>query len=228
MVGVGDKGDSLMSDKKKMDLSQRLARLQKLEAELIRKGAGFLQQHAGLTQCDFFVLGAMRRTLAQSTGFRALIEMKNFPCAAGILRMQIDSAMRINALTIVDDREATAKAILDGTPMNRLKTSGGVQMSDAHLRDRLAEKYAWVIPVYQQTSDFIHLSGRHFYSMVERTDDATRMVYFSITGEDPTRPEDAYYEIVDTFFEATKLVATLILAYLMARGMAASAKSSGP
>ena len=38
-----------------------------------------------------------------------------------------------------------------------------------------------------------------------------------ISGHDPARPEDVYFEIADTFFEATKLVGTMVLAYFSLR-----------
>jgi hypothetical protein len=72
-----------------------------------------------------------------------------------------------------------------------------------------------VSQVYESASDFVHLSGRHFYSSIAKTDDASRIATFATSGEDPS--EAAYYEVVETFFEATSLVGTLILACLSIR-----------
>ncbi|KTE04318.1 hypothetical protein ATE68_01320 [Sphingopyxis sp. H038] len=99
----------------------------------------------------------------------------------------------------------------------RLKDRDGKKMSDAYLRERLATSHPWISPVYERTSDFVHLSGRHFDVSIARTDDETRMAYFQISGHDPQRPDETYFEVVDTFFEATKLASLLILAFLMAR-----------
>jgi hypothetical protein len=199
-------------------LARRIAALEYLEQELTRKAVDLIKKVQNLSYSDFFVFGAMRRTLAQAKGFRLLIENKNFPCAAGVLRMQIDTAMRINGLTLVDDREAMAKAIIDGAAMNTFKAAGGEKLNDFYLRKRLSEKHPWIQSVYEGSSDFIHLSGRHFYNAIHKTDDDTRMVYFAITGDDPVRPDIDYFEIVDAFFGTTKLVATLILAYWMSKG----------
>lgn len=198
-------------------LADRLKRIEQLERELTRNGAAILGKAIHLTHADFFIFGALRRTLAQACGFRDLIEARNFPCAAAILRLQIDTAMRINALSLVADPDATCKAVLDGEQFNRLKDRDGKKMSDAHLREKLAKDYAWITPVYEQTSDFVHLSGRHFEVSIARTDDETRTAYFQISGRDPQRPDETYFEAVDTFFEATKLAGTLMLACLTAR-----------
>ena len=64
-------------------LGKRLAALQRLESDLVRKAAGLIQQATGLSNCEFFVMGAARRTLAQAAEYCALIQMKNFSaCSA--------------------------------------------------------------------------------------------------------------------------------------------------
>ena len=61
---------------------------------------------------------------AQARGFRDLIEARNFPCAAAILRLQIDTAMRINALSLVDDPDAIGGFQPDGAVMLAVDVHG--------------------------------------------------------------------------------------------------------
>jgi hypothetical protein len=203
-----------MSD---LHLAGRLKRIEHLEDELIRKGAGIVGVGADLSHADFFIVGALRRTLAQARRFRDLINAHNFPCAAAILRLQLDIAMRVNALSLVEAPDAACKAVLDGEQFNRLKDRDGNKLSDAHLRKELSETHPWIGPVYERTSDFVHLSGKHFEVSIARTDDETRIAYFQISGHDPHRLDETYYESVDTFFEATRLAGMLLLASWMAR-----------
>jgi hypothetical protein len=189
--GCSNKG-TRMAD---LNLSDRLKRIEQLEDELIRKGAGIVGAGADLSHADFFIFGALRRTLAQARGFRDLI----------------------NALSIVDDVDAACKSVLDGEQFNRLKDRDGNKLSDAHIRKTLAQTHPWISPIYESTSDFVHLSGKHFEVSIARTDDETRMAYFQISGHDPQRSEETYFETVDTFFEATKLAGMLLLAFWMAR-----------
>lgn len=209
-------------------LAERLQRIDRLESELTRKGAAALGESSHLGHADFFIFGALRRTLAQARGFRDLIAARNFPCAAAILRLQIDTAMRVNALSLVDDADATCKAVLDGEQFNRLKDQDGKKMSDAYLREKLAASHPWISPVYEQTSDFVHLSGRHFEVSIVRTDVATRMAYFQLSGHDPQRPDETYFDAVDTFFEATRLAGMVMLALLMARHQREQVLASPP
>lgn len=200
-----------------LTLSERLKRLEALEGELVRKSAGIVGADANLSHADFFIFGALRRTLAQARGFRDLIMARNFPCAAAILRLQLDTAMRVNALTLVEDADVACKRVLDGEQFNHLKDRDGKQLSDAYLRQKLAEMHPWIVAIYVQTSDFVHLSGRHFEVAIARTDDKTRMAHFQISGHDPERPEESYFEAVDAFFEATKLAGMHLLAFWMSR-----------
>lgn len=119
--------------------------------------------------------------------------------------------MRVNALSSVDDIDATCRAVFDGEQFNRLKDRAGIKPSDAHIRKKLEETHPWIGPVYVRTSDFVHLSGKHFEMSIARTDDETRMAYFQISGHDPQRSDETYFEAVDTFFEATKLAGMLLL-----------------
>ncbi|MBN9529813.1 MAG: hypothetical protein J0H82_26635 [Alphaproteobacteria bacterium] len=197
------------------DLAGRLNRLKALEQEILEASARSIGHEAAICQTDLFLLGALRRTLAQSRGFRDLMTARNFPCAAAILRLQIDTAMRVNALTLVDDVEQTCGAVLRGDQFNRLKDRSRTKMSDAHLRRKLAGNYPWTSTVYEQTSGFVHLSDRHFLSSIAGMDEANRSVRFQIGGEDPPRPDADYFEVVDAFTEATSLAGKLIVGILM-------------
>lgn len=164
-----------------------------------------------------FVMGALRRTLAQAHGFRDLIVAKNFPCAAGVLRMQLDTAMRVNALLLVADRDQFCNEVLSGKQFNKLKDATANRLADAHLRQKLAEDYPWISKVYEQTSDFIHLSGKHFYNSIATVDGETRTAHFVISGKDPPRPDETYFEIVDAFLEASKIAGILMLGHFESR-----------
>ena len=198
-------------------ISDHFIRIEKLENELLRKAAATVKIDSSISHADNFVFGAFRRTLAQSRGFRDLIAAKNFPCAAVILRAQIDTAMRVNALLLIGDREAFCAGIFDGKRFNVQKDTNGEKLTDAHLRKKLAEQHPWVDEVYRQASDFVHLSGMHFYNSIASMDDDTRIMRLVISGTDPPRPDSVYFEILDVFFRVLKLIADLLLGYLEAR-----------
>jgi hypothetical protein len=90
-------------------------------------------------------------------------------------------------------------------------------MTDANLRKNLAEHYPWINSIYEAMSDFVHLSDRHFYNSIYDLDEETRTIRFSISGNDPERPDTAYDEILGAFIEVSKLVNSMLLGYFISR-----------
>lgn len=207
-----------------MTLKQRLHAISKLETELVTKAQSIMPPGGALNVVDFFLLGATQRTLSQSTAFRTLIEARNFPSATVLLRTQIDTAMRINGLRFMADVEADIERLLKQERtfdqlMSSAAAGGGKaqRLTDAFLKRKLAEEYPWIEPLYQQTSDFVHLSFRHLFTAISSTDAATQMATMAISGTDPQQHESAYYEVCDAFFQVSKLASMSILGALMAR-----------
>lgn len=204
-------------------LQQRLGAIEKLEAELVEKAHAILPKGA-INIVDFFILGATQRTLSQSTAFRTLIAARNFPSATVLLRTQIDTAMRINGLRMMANLETDVQRIFKGErTFDRLMSSpaagGGKpeRLTDAFLKKKLAEGHPWIEPLYEQTSDFVHLSFRHLFTAITETDAATQMATMAISGTDPKQDESVYYEVCDAFFRISRLTSMTILGVLMAR-----------
>lgn len=197
-------------------LKGRLKAIEKLEKAFIKKAAAHFDA-GDMYLTHMFLLGATQRTLCQSRGFRRLIESKNFPSATVLLRTQIDTAMRINALPLIDDRENSMKRLMASEiQFDRLMTTidGGKRerLTDAYLRKRLSAEHPWIDKVYTETSDFVHLSFRHLWTAVARLEDETRTVHFDISGTDAQRPQSDYFEICEAFAAVSTLAYALIQA----------------
>lgn len=177
-----------------------------LLASLIIPGTEFtaFQLHAYL-----FVFGIGKRTVAQSVGFRSMIGARNFICGAGLLRMQIDSAMRLNAVNLVQDVASFLDQWIAGKKISMLKSDTGQKLTDFYLVERLGEIYPWVPDVYSQTSSFIHFSSRHAWATVTRVDEEEREFHFQIGPHEDNHPDEAFLEIVDAFAAANQMIGDL-------------------
>lgn len=195
-------------------LADHITRLSKLESEIITKSSSTINTGDPLFYSDMFAMGAVRRTLSQSKGFRVLINEKNFPCSAAILRMQIDTAMRLNGLSLVPSINEACKFLIEGGKFNKLKSAEGNYLKDYTLKQKLAEEYPWVGSVYEETSDLVHLSMKHLYTSAHPKEEDDGLVHFILGTDDPPHPEEAYFEISEAFFEATKLAGMLSIALL--------------
>ena len=188
-----------------------------LERQFIKEAAGKEGFSAGpMYLTHMFLLAAGQRTLSQSRGFRQKIKAKNYPSATILLRTQIDTAMRIHALPLIQDREKSMKRLMaNEVQFDRLTALEGgkqVRLSDAYLRRQLSARYPWIDKVYIETSDFVHLSFRHLWTAIARVDDETRTAHFALTGVDAKRKESDYFEVCEAFFEVSKIIYSMLLA----------------
>jgi hypothetical protein len=55
--------------------------------------------------------------------------------------MQLDTAMRVNGLFLVEDMNEACRSVLDGARFNMLKDRSGAKLTDTHLRKELAKTY---------------------------------------------------------------------------------------
>jgi hypothetical protein len=88
-------------------------------------------------------------------------------------------------------------------------------MMDAY--QKLTEDHAWISPIYDELSDFVHLSFRHCWPVMAGTDDENQIADFAISAQDPKKVESNYYEVTDAFFRVTKLTGMMLAALLMDR-----------
>lgn len=101
-----------------------------------------------------------RRAWALSSGFRLMIEHRNSFCAFAIVRMQIDTVLRLHAGTLVTNHQKFCHDVLRGEQINHLKSVEGSPMTDHYLRKEVAKRHPWIDAVYEVTSGDIHFSRR--------------------------------------------------------------------
>lgn len=170
-----------------------------------------------MTVIDMFLIGAIKRTLSQSLAFRTLVQGWNFTSAAVMVRTQLDTAMRVNGIKFMSDREQDIEEIFHGrTTYRKLKSTDGEKMTDAYLKKKLTEEHPWVGPFYDELSDFVHLSFRHFWPVLAGTS-SDRTAQFVIHGEDPIKDERNYDAVAGGFHRVTLLTAMLLVSLLIVR-----------
>jgi hypothetical protein len=211
-----------------MSVKDRLQLLRKLDQKIFKEAGKLIEKDTDVFLTDIFVLGALNRILSVSSGFRKLILDRNFTCSASLLRLQIDTASRLNALRMVADREALVSAVLAGDRFDKQKDTKGNLLSDGYLIAELAKYYPWVSAVYKETSGFIHLSERHFYSSIATSDSKERSVKVSVGVNEPKYSDEFYFEILDAFCEATRVAGSMVAGYVTSRIQDKLAEKSVP
>lgn len=119
-----------------------------------------------------FIFGIAKRTISQSSAFRQMIDSKNGLVAASLVRLQLDTVLRLYAIFWVDNAEVFATQLIEGHQIDRMKASDGQLMKDSYLRSRLARRNPWIDSVYSTTSGFIHFSKQHIVSALSKEENA--------------------------------------------------------
>ena len=125
-----------------------------------------------LTRADFFGMGIGRRALALSSGFRLMTENRNSLCALPMVRMQLDTALRLYAGFFVTNHQKFCHDVIQGKHIDQLKSDDGSLMKDKYLVDRVAKRNPWMVDVYKFTSGYIHFSNRHIQEAIRKGDGA--------------------------------------------------------
>lgn len=174
-----------------------LADIERSERELLRLykariGGPFGYQH-------LYLFGVARRALALSAAFRAMVADRNSLVAASVVRMQLDTVLRLYALFWVAEPDKFAARVFQGTPINKLKSADGHLLTDKYLRERLIPKNPWISSVYEETSGYIHFSDRHIKAAIELLDSKTGHAELRIGPRDVGKLIGYYGELLRAF-----------------------------
>ena len=160
--------------------------------------------NASLYSLDLLATAAINRSMAHMAGFRQMVEARNFICAASILRLQLDTAMRFAAAWLAPDPHLFAHEVLKGTSIRKLKDRDGQNMTDSYLVSVLAKEDPWITNVYKQTSGYIHLSEKHIFNSVTAVGD-DRRIEMKMSSEDAVITDALYLESIEAFQAATEV-----------------------
>jgi hypothetical protein len=155
---------------------------------------------------DLLAFATLKRSLSLSSGFETMIRSRNLICAASLLRLQLDSALRFYATFIVDNPHNFALQIMDGEQVRRLKDRDGNKMTDRYLLEHLATEHPWITSVYEHTSGYIHLSHKHIFNTFSNFDDETGSCDYQITAADPPFPDEIYVDAIEAFHQSTAIL----------------------
>lgn len=118
-----------------------------------------------ICETDLVVVAVIKRSLDLLDGIICLTDRWNFAAAAPLLRLQVDSLLRLVYLTQLEDADDVSKAILAGKSFRKLKVSDGKPLTDARLRDYARGFYPWLDRVYKEMSKLIARCQRIVYQL---------------------------------------------------------------
>lgn len=166
---------------------------------------------------DIFVSGIAHRSLRLIDGFCELVKDRNFLAAAPMVRIQLDSSLRLFAATLVVNPHEFASKVMSGERIDRMKDKNGKQMHDRYLVEQLNHSFKWVNSVYDKTSGFVHFSEAHIFQVISLSEQDWTIEIRVGGDRDDHIPDKAYIEAVDAFAAATKVVIFLLDSWISAK-----------
>lgn len=155
---------------------------------------------------DFLAYSAINRSLCLMEGFALLLTAENLVAAGPLVRLQLDSAIRIFAWTLVDSPHTYAMNIISGVPPKKQKDRSGKQMNDGYLVDKLEDKRSGARALYDFSSGYVHLSNRHYENSSRAVNITDPEIELKVSARDKyVRPEH-YTAAIQAFAESTDIL----------------------
>ena len=159
-----------MNDK----LEQYLLELEGEGDKLITIGKQLLE-NIGITEFSLFCTAILNRTINLNRGFITLIKDSNYIAAAPLVRLNLDSLLRLFASSQSEfNYETFAQKVRKGEKISNMKDKAKKKkLKDFELVLMLKDKkgFSWENDVYETGSGFVHLSINHIKSSYSINDE---------------------------------------------------------
>lgn len=202
-------------------LEKKLESLEELVKEQLFLAKKMFEAYGGTFYAmDLFASAALNRSLQTASGFKIMVREKNIFCIGALLRIQLDTALRFFASSLVERPHEFVSAILDGAKIRDYKDESGKKLTDGYLVSRLSEIHPWVKNVYERTSGYVHFSGEHIFRTVEvsktEKDEKTLRIGISACGNDSVGLKP-FVEAIEAFKESTEILSQLIRGWILTK-----------
>lgn len=150
----------------KDELEQHLLVLEDEGDKLISIGKQLLE-NIGMNEFSLFCTAILNRTINLNRGFITLMKDSNYIAAAPLVRLNLDSLLRLFASSQSEfDYEIFAQKVRKGEKISNMKDKANKKLKDFELVQRLKKikDFGWVEDVYEAGSGFVHLSINHIES----------------------------------------------------------------
>lgn len=192
-------------------LRESLLNLERKEEDFISLGKRMLSNQNQYL-FDLFCTAALNRSLNLVRGFILLMNDKNFISAAPLVRVHLDTLLRLYAFSLIDQNidEVTLKIMTEGS-MRKLRSRDGCYLRDDYLVNSIShhEQFKWVKPLYKILSGFVHLSELHILAS-SKIIPKNSILKGGITRTDEFVPEDDKLASITLMIRISDGIVTLI------------------
>ena len=113
---------------------------------------------------DLIIFGIMDRSIGLVEAMPQLLADGNVHAFAPLLRVQLDSLLRLHAFQIVPSRDELASHVIGGKALKNFKDVNGNKLTDRHLGNSLKSELPWVERMYDDLCGWVHFSESHVFA----------------------------------------------------------------
>ncbi|MDP3313581.1 hypothetical protein [Lutibacter sp.] len=161
-----------------------LIQIDKKTKAMIKLGAQLNAITPNVEIFDMFFIAIVNRTVNLNSAFSSLMRNNNFIAAAPLIRINLDSVLRMYASTCSEfSRNIFAEKVLSGERIDRMKNhEGKMKLHDSYLSNEISkvEGMDWVKEIYGVGSSFVHFSDAIIFSSRKVGCEEDRTVNFTI------------------------------------------------
>jgi len=189
-------------------LISELDQLLKERERQMRLFAGTLAGGRGLLE-DALHQAIVDRSLSIISGFIDMIIAANFSCAAVLVRLQMDSMLRLYFIAQHPaERTRVIQEWSSGKGFDKIPMMNGQKrkLNDRELKDEIMPIFPTVHAVYGELCDYVHLSSKYFQMTVTHYDATTHRSHCEIGAQKDYLPETEYKKLFLWLTTFTKLI----------------------
>jgi hypothetical protein len=165
---------------------------------------------------DLIAYAVLNRSISLISGFCLMIQEENFICAAPLVRLQLDNAIRFYASFLAEDTNEFMSKFMKGDSIRSIKDPKTKnKFTDEFLLNKLCEKMNssnihsdWLKSVYKNTSGYIHLSERHLFNATSK--DESLQIYLKVGLKNTYISEPIRIEAIEIMIRVTNVVVWLL------------------
>ncbi|MDC3403084.1 hypothetical protein OAX38_02710 [Flavobacteriaceae bacterium] len=178
-----------------------LIEIENKSKSIINLGKQLYAISTNLFHFDLLIIAALNRTVNTNKAFVSLVKDSNFISAIPLIRINIDTLLRLYASKISEfNRNEYALKILSGTEVKKMKHyNSKSKLSDYFLHTEISkiEGMEWVSHLYNIGNSFIHFEKSHFLSSMKITSEDDRTISMSIGYHDSFISDNDKKELVN-------------------------------
>jgi hypothetical protein len=166
---------------------------------------------------DLVVTAMIQRSYGVADALIDAVDTYNMHAAAPLLRLELDTLFRAHYLASCGDLDDLTMRLLRGEEFRKIKDSEGKRLTDARLQELAADEHAWAMPVYRQTSGWVHFSVSHMAATTQVDDD--RNFFMGVPLRATVLPESLWHEVYGAAIRATEELFDYVRGWASRKGL---------